>query len=289
MLLVAFIWAKISMVSIEGDFVYFLQQLALFSVCVFSILLLDFISEKNSLIPKNSYHILFFTLFLIMFPQSLLDSNILLSNVLILLALRRIMSMRSHLKLKKKLLDSSILISLATVLYFWSCLFFVLIFVALFLFRIVDIKNWIVPFVGVLAVAIIGLIVQMVLGYDLNIVSNSLNYKISLDFSTLNSKPIIISATIIFSYFIWSLFFYLKNLKTKPKTHKSSYILILIEMFLAIFILIMAPNKSGAEFIFMFTPLSIILTNYFETVSEKWFKEVLIWILMLTPFTYLVL
>jgi len=289
MLLSVFVWTKISMTSMEFSFSAFFNQAMLFGLCMFSVLLLDFVTEKNNLTQKNSFRILFFVLFFAMFPQTFLNSNALLANVLILLALRRIISMRSHLKLKKKLLDSAVLISLATLVFFWSCLFFLLIFVALFLFRIVDTKNWIIPFIGVSAVAVIVLAVQIVIGNDTNTYFNMLDYSVSFDFTNLNSMQIIISTTIVLSYFIWSLFFYLKNLKGMTRNHKISHLLVFVKIILATIILIIAPNKSGAEFIFMFAPLSIILTNYVEKVPEKWFKEILVWILILTPVVGLIL
>ncbi|WP_338732232.1 DUF6427 family protein [Mangrovimonas cancribranchiae] len=289
MLLVAFIWAKTTLVTVELNTVSILKQMGLFGVCLFSVFVFDFVTGKNNLTKKNSYRILFFTLFLIMIPQSFLNSKILIANLFVLLAMRRIISLRSKKELKKKLFDAAFWISLATLLYFWSCLFFVLIFAALLLFKIVDVKNWVIPFLGILTVAIIAVCIQIVLGNDLNSYFKQFNYSISLDFTNLNSRQIIISTTIILSYFIWSLFYYLKNLKAKSKSYKPSYILVLIAVLIAAGILVIAPEKSGAEFIFLFAPLSIILTNYIEIASEKWFKEVLLWLLILTPLASLVL
>jgi hypothetical protein len=53
--------------------------------------------------------------------------------------------------------------------------------------------------------------------------------------------------------------------------------------------ILVAPNKNGSEFIFMFAPLAVIMTNYIESIKEEWFAELFIWILILTPFSYLAL
>jgi putative effector of murein hydrolase LrgA (UPF0299 family) len=58
---------------------------------------------------------------------------------------------------------------------------------------------------------------------------------------------------------------------------------------IAIAIIIISPQKTGAEFIFLFAPLSVIIANYMEIIPEKWFKEILIWILILVPVVNLVL
>jgi hypothetical protein len=64
---------------------------------------------------------------------------------------------------------------------------------------------------------------------------------------------------------------------------------VLLAALIAIAILVIVPQKSGAEFLFLFAPLSIIMANYMEIISEKWFKEILIWMLMLVPLINLML
>ncbi|GGH37937.1 membrane protein [Mangrovimonas yunxiaonensis] len=287
-LLLAFVLAKVHLATMVLSPLSVLQQTGVFLVCLFSVFVFDFVTGKNNLTKKNSYRILFFTLFLIMIPQAFLRAEILMANLFILLAMRRIISMRSKKELKKKLFDAAFWISLATLLYFWACLFFILIFAALFVYRIADIKNWIIPFTSALCVTIIAVAFQLVVGEN-RMLFNWLDYGISFDFTNLNAKHIIISTTIILSYFVWSLFYYLKSLKAKAKSYKPAYVLVLIAVLIATIILVVSPEKTGAEFVFMFAPLAIIFTNYIETVSEKWFKEILIWILILTPFLSLIL
>ena len=68
-----------------------------------------------------------------------------------------------------------------------------------------------------------------------------------------------------------------------------SYILILVAALISLAIIIISPNKSGSEFLFLIAPLSIIVANYIELIKEKWFKEVLIWILIIAPIVTLLL
>ena len=168
-------------------------------------------------------------------------------------------------------------------------LFFILIIAALFLYKISDIKNWFIPIIGILLVAVVSYAALIVLNISLADFFSRFNTSISFDFSSLNDRSIIIGATIFFAYFLWSLFYYLNNLKNKAKSYRTSYILILLTAFLAFSIVIIAPYKTGSEFIFLLAPLAIIVTNYMELISEKWFKEVLIGILIIAPIINLVL
>ena len=288
-LLVAFVISKLFLTNIPFGFLEFFKQAGIFGVVLVTVFVFDFVTSKNKLTKKNSFRVLFFTLFMTMIPQTFLDTNLIFANLFVMFALRRIVSLRTQKEVKKKLFDAALWISVATLFYFWSGLFFILIFAALFLFRIVNIKDWFIPILGMLTVAIIAVGVMIVFQMNLSEYLWSMPYQISFDFSTLNKPQIITSATIIMAYFIWSLFYYVRNIKSKSKSYKPSFILILISTIISILILIISPNKTGAEFIFLFVPLSIILTNYFEIINEKWFQEVLVWILILTPVVGLIL
>ncbi|NIK90855.1 hypothetical protein GZ212_01720 [Mangrovimonas sp. CR14] len=288
-LLVAFVISKLFLTNIPFGFLEFFKQAGIFGVVLVTVFVFDFVTSKNKLTKKNSFRVLFFTLFMTMIPQTFLDTNLIFANLFVMFSLRRIVSLRTQKEVKKKLFDAAIWISVATLFYFWSGLFFILIFAALFLFRIVNIKDWFIPVLGMLTIAMIAAGFMIIFQINLSEYLWSMPYQISLDFSTLNKPQIITSATIIIAYFIWSLFYYVRNIKSKSKSYKPSFILILIATIISVLILIISPNKTGAEFIFLFVPLSIILTNYFEIINEKWFQEVLVWILLLTPVVGLIL
>lgn len=287
-LFVGFLYAKFRLhPQISMGFV--LKQLALFGVCIVSLFIFNFFTSKNSLTKKNSYNLLFYGLFMVLMFQTFLNTKLVIANLFILLALRRIVSLRTKKQQKKKILDASIWISLATLLFFWSSLFFIVLFVALFLYGINDVKNWIIPFIGVLLVAVITYAILIVFNINFWDYVDRFESGKNFNFSMLNNRQIIIAATIYFSYFIWSLFYYLQNIKNKSKSYRPSYMLILFAAIIALVIIIIAPEKSGAEFIFLIAPLAIIVSNYIELISEKWFREVLIWILILALLANLIL
>ena len=288
-LFVAFIITKIVQLDEAVGLWFIVKQLALFGICFFSLFIFDFLVSKNKLTKKNSYQILFYVLFMVLMPETFLNSKLLIANLFILFAVRRIVSLRSNKEQKKKILDATIWISLATLLYFWSVLFFILIFAALFLYKISDIKNWFIPLIGLVLLSILAYAVLIVFNINLTDYISNIDMGVSLDFSSLNQRSIIIAATIFFSYFLWSLVYYLSNLKNKSKSYRPTYVLILITALIAIAIVIISPNKTGAEFIFFMAPLAIIVTNYLELVSEKWFKEILIWNLIIAIFVNLIL
>ncbi|MCB0461632.1 MAG: DUF6427 family protein [Flavobacteriaceae bacterium] len=264
-----------------------LKELLLYGVTLLSIFVLSFFVNKNNLTKQNSFKILFFSLFLACIPETIQHGNIIISNVFILFAIRRIISLRSNLYIKKKLFDAAFWITLASLFYFWSILFLILVFAALIFFSIGQVNNWIIPFTGIITV------ILMVISYYI-VTENSFGdiYMyidgVSFDFSNYNKLSLIISLTIILSLGLWALFFYIKKLQDKTRAYRPSFILILIALVIGIVIVVMSPNKNGSEFIFMFAPLAIIMTNYVESIKETWFAEVFTWLLVLTPIAQLV-
>lgn len=288
LLLVVFIIAKTYAINEPFTVLLFFKEAGLFLVCLLSLFVLDFFVSKNNLTKKNSYKILLFGLCITVLPEALLNSKILIANLFVLLALRRIVSLRTQKEIKKKLFDAAFWISVATLLYFWSALFFILIFAALILYTILDAKNWMIPIFGLLSVLIIAASYMIVMNLDFETYWNGLiNY--SFDFTPLNSKRIIIASTLLFSYGTWASFYFMKNLKNKSKTNRPSAIIVIISSVIALIIIAIAPNKNGSEFLFLFAPLAIILANYLETIDEKWFREGLIYGLILVPIITLML
>ena len=265
----------------------FLKELFLYSATLLSIFVLSFFVNKNNLTKQNSFKVLFFSVLLACIPETVLHGNIIIANVFILFAIRRIISLRSNLNIKKKLFDAAFWITLASLFYFWSVLFLILVFAALILYSIGHVNNWIIPFTGILALVLIlasyYIITENTFG-DIYLYIDG----ISFDFSTYNNLSLIISITIILSLGIWALFFYVRKLQDKSKAYRPSFILILLALIIGAAIVVLAPNKNGSEFIFLFAPLAIIMTNYIESIKETWFAEVFVWLLVITPIAQLV-
>lgn len=283
-----FMVVRINNLQDDLSFVLILKQLGFYAVVLISIFVLDFLVSKNNLTKRNGFKILLFGLFIAILPITIQIDNVLISNLFILLALRRIISLRSNKRVKKKLFDAAFWIAIASLFYFWAILFFILIIAALFFYSITNFKNWIIPFVGLLTVVIIMSSYSII---ESNNFSKIFNYieTTGSDFTTYNILNLIIGITILMSLGLWSLFFYIGNLKGKIKRQRPSHILIITAILISVVIILIVPDKNGSEFIFMFAPLSIIMTNYIESIKEQWFAEVFVWILILTPISYLAL
>lgn len=265
-----------------------LKALGRLIIAVFFIFLLDFIISKNNLTKKNSYAIMTFGLLFAMFPETLKYSDLLFSNLFVLFALRRLISLQTNLHIKKKFYDAGFWIMMATLFYFWSILFFAVVIVALIYHSKNNLKNVIIPFVGV-ATVILLLVAYNIIVNDVYIKPTNFSRFASIDYSVYNSGEFILKFTVLFTSFVWVLIYFFRTIQDKNKKLKPSLFLIAWSSIIAILIAVIAPVKNGSEFIFLFAPFSIIMANYIEVVSEKWFKEVFISLLIIAPIVSLLL
>lgn len=264
-----------------------LKELTLYGFTLLSIFVLSFFVNKNNLTKQNSFKILLFSLFLACIPATIQHGTIIVSNVFILFAIRRIISLRSNLNIKKKLFDAAFWITLASLFYFWSILFLILVFAALIFYSLGQSNNWMIPFTAIITVALI------IISYNIiteNTFGDIYNYidSVGFDFSNYNTPSLIISITIICLLGLWTLFFYVKKLQDKSRALRPSFTLILIALIIGVAIVVLAPNKNGSEFVFLLAPLAIIMTNYIESIKKVWFAEVFLWVLIVTPIFQLV-
>ncbi len=271
-----------------SDFNELLKTFLKLGISLFFVFILDFVVSKNSLSKKNSYAILTFGLLFGLFPEAFNHSNALVANLLVLFALRRLLSLHSNLTIKKKFLDAGFWIMLATLFYLWSALFFLIVIVALMYYSQNNVKNIIVPIIGACTVVVL-LFAYNIVRFDTYFQPSDIDFAYSLDFTVYNSKQNIIRLTVLVVAFIWTSIYYLNNLSDKNKRLKPSYFIVFFAAIAAFIIAFIAPDKNGSEFVFLFAPFSIIMSNYIEDISERWFKEIFIVLLLLVPIISLLL
>ena len=284
----AFLTARTNLITEPITAALVVKQTSVFLVCVLTILVFHFIITKNSLTQSNSYEILLFSLFLLTLEQTTSNTNILISNLFVLLGLRKIMSLRSQKNIKSKLFDAALYIAIASLLYFWAVLFFIAIPFSLIFYSDNNIRHWVIPFMGAATIFSIAVGVSVVVYNDFYEIFKS-SRTFSYDFSPYNSTKFLVGITMLFSFGLWSSLFYLQNIKKKKKGLRASFKIVIVAAIIAFVLVLLAPQKNGSEFLFLFAPLAVIITNYIEIVEDKWFKEIFLALLIFTPFLLLTL
>ncbi len=261
---------------------FFKTQTVFLFITLFSVFLLNFIIKKNKLTETNTYSILFFGSFILLFPELFFQSKVIIPNLFLLFAYRRIMSLYSGLNMEKKILDASIWITIASLFYFWCILFFIVLFVAVFQIGSKNYKLTLIPFVGFIAVIIILTAIKVLLTNSF-LWFSEVDTSFSLDFQSYDSLSLIVPISFLIFLLILTLFQKLINFSEVRLIDKSNSFLLILILLISVIIILFIPNKNGAEFLYIMAPLAIFTTNFIEKTTQYWVKELFLWVLVVLP------
>lgn len=249
------------------------KKAVLLSLLIGSLFISNFITKKNSLSKDNTYPFLFFFIFLILFPTTLGNSNLIISNFFILLALRRLISLQSLVAPKEKIFDASMWVFLAALFHFWSILFIILVFLSIALHVARDYRNWVLPYIAFFTVATLYVVFGLL--HDTKLFSHLMDdAAFSFDFDYFTNKYQNIALSIYAAITVLFLFSQIVALPSKPLIHHNSYKKIIMAFFIGFFIYLVSPGKNNSILIYTFMPLAVMATSYFEGIKIKWTQEV---------------
>lgn len=277
--LLFFVFKFISIEKPATDWIFYVGQVGLFVLIFSSLAILNFIALKNGLTKNNNYALLLFFVFLLFFSSTLQNKNIVISNFLLLLALRRLISLKSLLSTKEKIFDASFWILLAALFHFWSILYIILVFIAIILHVSRDYRNWIIPFIALFAVTILFFLVNSFL--DNSLVSNLLSKTyVSFDFYYFDNIYQRIALALFSSISVFFFVSHIFDIPSKALNMQSSHKTILFSYLLGVGIYLLSANKNNGSLAFCFAPLSIMGANFIEKIENNLIREIVVYSLV---------
>ena len=257
-----------------------LTKIGLFCLLLASLFVSNFIAKRNVLTKDSTFTIFFSFLFLLFFPSVFSNMNLIIANFFILLALRRLLSLQSLKASKEKIFDASFWIFMASLFYFWSVLFIILVFISIIFHVSRDYRNWILPFI---AFFIVGTLYSLYVtlfnlsGFDYFIKTVHTNFEISYFTNNYQNAAFSIYATIAL-FFLVSMFSTMSN---KPQVSHTSFKKIIASFFIGVIIFLVAPEKSNDLLIFTIAPLAIMTTSHIEMPQLRLNQEIVLYVLII--------
>lgn len=266
--------------SWTNSVVSILQKGGLFLILLGSVFIANFIAKKNGLSKDSSYTILFYFLFLMFFPSVFGNTNLILSNFFIILALRRLISLQSLKASKEKIFDASLWIFVASLFHFWCIIYIVLVFISILFHVARDYRNWVLPFIAFFAVAIISTGISLIFDKDiLGYLYENAVFDFDIDYFTNTYQNIAFSIYLTVAlFFVISMF---ASLSSKPLLLNSSFKKVIASFFIAILIFAISTNKSNDLLIYTIVPLSIMATSHIEVKQLQLKQELVLGVLIL--------
>ncbi len=252
-------------------------------VLLFSVFLVNFIAKRNKMTGPNSFAMLFYGLLMLVFTDTFADDNAIFCSFFILLATRRLISLRSLKNIKPKIFDATLWILISSLFYEWSLLFLLLVFAAIYIYEPKNVRNWLVPFSSMVAFFMIGFGM-------LTLVDNTVffqehySFELKFDLSYFldwgNSTKLIVYILMVLIAMIIS---FLKLGKTglgKIVTMR----LAVLSFLLGILMKMLVVSPGSNPLMVTFFPAAIFFTNYVETIHRQNLKEVVLMASILVPF-----
>lgn len=256
-----------------------MARIGLLLLLIGSLFIINFVTKKNGLSKDNSYTFLFFFSFLILFPTTLINTNLIISNFFVLLALRRLISLQSLLTPKEKIFDASLWIFLAAIFHFWSILFILIVFVSILFHVSRDYRNWVLPFISFFAIGVIALMYALIFDKSLiETVVDSALIDFNFNYFTNNYQNFALSL-----YIVTAVFFFITQaltLPNKPLNMQSSYKKIIVAFSIGAVVFLVSSDKNNSLLIYTFAPVAIMATNHIESMQINWLKETFVYVIV---------
>ncbi len=271
-LLIVYVLNLSNNLSWASDSYGVVKKIGLFIIVVSSVLLVQFINYKNKLSSQNVYALFFYTCFLILFSTYFGNTNIIIANILLLLALRRIFSMTSLANLKLKIFDATLWILLASLFHFWAICFLILLYFSIIWYCSSDYRNWLIPLVALFVVGV--LFYTYCLFTDTSFLAYwQHHFSISFNFSYFENVYQNIALAIFASIAVLFAVAQVLDLRNIPLNSHIVYNKILVCFLVGASIYIVSDQKNNSYLVFTFFPLAVLGANYVERLPKKWMKE----------------
>ncbi|NNT71039.1 hypothetical protein HKT18_02310 [Flavobacterium sp. IMCC34852] len=259
------------------------DKLLLITLLLSSFFLVNFMVKKNGLTKNSSYTILFFLLFLMIFPIVFSHTNLLFANFFLLLAMRRLISLQTLKAPKEKIFDASMWIFIASLFHFWCILFIVLVYISIIFHVSRDYRNWLLPFVAFVTTTVVFL--GAALYFDKTWIDHILTQTqthFELDYFTNNYQNAALSFYVVVAlYFLFSMVISLTN---RPLILQASYKKMIFGFLIGSVVFILSPDKNNAMLLFTFFPLAVMTTNNIEYSQSQMYQEIVLMLLITGSF-----
>ncbi len=259
------------------------KKLGLFLILLGSVFLANFVAKKNGLSKDSSYTVLFYFLFLLFFPSILDNTNLILANFFVLLALRRLISLQSLKASKEKIFDASLWIFIAAMFHFWCILYIILVFISILFHVSRDYRNWVLPFIALFTVGIVSTFFSMLSNKSIiEIIATNAKTNFEIDYFTNKYQNAAFSIYLTVAlFFLVSMF---SSISIKPLLMQTSFKKIIASFFIGLFIFILSYQKSNDLLVFTFAPLAIMATSHIEIKQLQIKQEIVLAVLIICSF-----
>lgn len=238
-----------------------------------------FLDFKNELTGSNNYYGFFAGISFMLFSASVFHPSIVLGYFLVLLGIRRLLSLRSGIYPQQKLFDAGFWIALAAIIEPQNVLFFAVCLLAVLAHFSGKIYYYFIPIIGMIVVFMLWL------GYKVLIEAGSIeNLAQSLKaFKELSlyqipnqrSWQIYIGIGLVFGVF------YLMELRDLLRKNRPTHWLVFFIWVVSVVKVFASTPMNEAQGLFLIFPTAVFVAHKLQALRKKIFIELVLWVLLL--------
>ena len=263
-------------------------EIVVLCILLFTVFIVDFIVSRNKLTGANSYAILFYTLLFVVFPETLSDSNAVLCSLFLLLATRRLLSIKSLKDIKSKVFDATLWVLTASLFYDWAILYLILVIITIYIYEPKNIRNWLVIFSAAFSF-IMTMYMVLILANNTNFLIS--HYTFAIEYGAIYppkwDSSVKISAYIIINLILafWSFLALGKAGTGKIITIR----LVALSFIIGLLVNLLVLRESTYAIMITFFPSVIFICNYIESIKRQNLLELALALSIVVPlFAFLV-
>jgi hypothetical protein len=258
---------------------FFLKGLALFVPVLF---LIDFILKRNKLVLTHSYTLFYFVVFCGLFPAVFSHADLLLAHFFVLLGLRRILSLKTKQRSRRKVFEACLWFMVASYFYDWTLLYLIVLLVSLVIYDKNNPRYW-----GLILWAIL-VYAALLWGFVIRDNPNTFfNHQYLFNFKPEGFSTKI--SLLIIGFFGSSTLALLWNYSRKASAkvaslgRKNSLAILTLTGFIGVLLYFFSPADNNSSLVFSFFPLAFLWSNTTELLPKILHKEILLWGFLSTP------
>lgn len=257
-----------------------LEKLTFFTGLVFLLAVTVFVIRKNELSKDSAYALFFSVVLLGSFNESLKNDSFLIAAIFILLASRKIYSLKNYKRTLAKVFDASLWLAVGFLYFEWTALFLIVLYGGLFNFKLLDWRTVLTPILG------FGSVIFIFFTYHF-LFSNTtefyeiFNFEYALNLEAFKSVKLAMPLIFYVGMAFLAMVVLIPKVLAGSNNFTRSWNTLVLQFLIGILIIVITPNKNGSSIYFVLLPLPIIFANYLEILNSKWVKNILLYAALL--------
>ena len=251
---------------------------------VVSVLGISQIVKFNKLTGTNSFAIFFFVLMLFCFNAVFLNIKEIYAALFLMFSLGRIITLLSQKNKKEKVFEAALWLFMAVIIDPWTILFVVPLYLAITQFWNNEMRLWFMPFAAFFALTFIVFAIAI---NTESVTALLEHFALQFGFGLFQAVPYGLILYLLFCVLLALFVFGKIGYRRQGKTLRLR--VVLGYLFTAILLIALPVEGFAPKVLYTFFPMSIVLTNYTNSIRKPRFKELFLWTVVILGIVFLCL